>query len=479
MSLYLLLNPSADNPTMFSLRLSPSYGPVQLLSYLFAALLSINFFVFLNSTQGFVLKDILNVEKDSLGTLSGSLVFWDQIVSLPAVYLWGLFSDVIGSYNVFALGFLIESVALFCYPRATSFSMLLGFRLLFAVGGSATASMLTAVLAHIAHEEDRGKLSGIVGLFAGCGALLAVFVFLPLPNKYSDSVVGLNATYLLASVTAITISFIMILSAAHRRWSNRSMATEPTALNTSPDSTSPIVSTEEVKKSKLIDSIRDGFYAAKNPKVFLGYAACFLARSDSMAITLFLPIWVYKYYLENDLCPSSNTFDDSDIKSSCRPAYTKSSVITGVAQTFALIGAPVFGFLFDRFNRLRVVMTASLMAGLGYFLVGLLKSPMSPVIYIYLFLIGVGEIGLIVTSLGLVTHSSVPAHARGSIAGFSSFFGALGVLVVSLLGGILFDIGMTGPFLLLGALHLAFLILNLIVSVIVSRSTNSESPTPP
>ena len=111
-----------------------------------------------------------------------------------------------------------------------------------------------------------------------------------------------------------------------------------------------------------------------------------------------------------------------------------------------------------------MVLIASILAAVGYLLLSLSQSPNSNLNFLYLFLIGFGEIGLIVSSLGLVTHSSVPSHYRGSVAGFASFFGAAGILVCSKLGGYLFDNWYSGgAFMLLAIIHLVFIILGFIV----------------
>jgi MFS family permease len=81
--------------------------------------------------------------------------------------------------------------------------------------------------------------------------------------------------------------------------------------------------------------------------------------------------------------------------------------------------------------------------------------------FLYLFFIGFGEIGLIVTSLGLVTHSSIPQDSRGAVAGIASFFGALGIMFCTRFGGYLFDWWSGAPFFLLGSIHALFLILGL------------------
>ncbi|KAF0689247.1 Aste57867_19283 [Aphanomyces stellatus] len=45
--------------------------------------------------------------------------------------------------------------------------------------------------------------------------------------------------------------------------------------------------------------------------------------------------------------------------------------------------------------------------------------------------VDVGEMGMIVSSLSLVTARSVPAELRGSVSGVYSFVGAIGILVTA------------------------------------------------
>ena len=117
-----------------------------------------------------------------------------------------------------------------------------------------------------------------------------------------------------------------------------------------------------------------------------------------------------------------------------------------------------------------MVLIASILAAVGYLLLSLSQSPNSNLNFLYLFLIGFGEIGLIVSSLGLVTHSSVPSHYRGSVAGFASFFGAAGILVCSKLGGYLFDNWYAGgAFMLLAIIHFIFIGIGFVIIIAEAR----------
>jgi MFS family permease len=456
----------------FSIQLANGYNFWHALVYLFAAAITISLFVFLNSTQGFVLGEIFNIPSNRLGEYSGNLVFYDEIAAILTVSIWGILSDIIGRFRVYSMGFVLTALALLFFVQASTYSPdLILLRVVFAVGGSACSCMLSACLADISSESDRGKFSGLLGFCSGLGAILGVSVFLPLPARLGGGTDGLKTAFgIIATLSLATAVLLLVFSF----FMPKNVEIEEVVLveNSENDSTSNIerndgnnslnsseplfvLSTTESKPflSQLCQSAKTGVLQAKNPEILLGYLASFLARSDSISITLYLPLWIYKYYIEQGFC-----YDiPGDEKNSCNDAYIKASIFSGVAQVFALIGAPVFGILLDRINRSVVVYLASTIAAIGYILLGF-SSPIASINFLYLFLIGFGEIGLIVSSVALVTQNSIPRHARGAVSGISSFMGALGILVSSKVGGILFDWFSGAPFLFLGLLHVIFLL---------------------
>lgn len=96
----------------------------------------------------------------------------------------------------------------------------------------------------------------------------------------------------------------------------------------------------------------------------------------------------------------------------------------------------------------------------------LLSDPTMPVMYLIVSLAGLGEIGMVVGSLSLVTSAAVPHHVRGAVAGVSSFCGALGILINTKLGGYLFDVWRSGaPFFLVSVGHALCCLLALGISL--------------
>ncbi|KAJ3181742.1 hypothetical protein HDU87_000760 [Geranomyces variabilis] len=483
--------PAAETGTRFLgiFRLRDGVTSINFIVYLVAAALGICIFVFLNSSQGFVLGNIVHVPSSSLGDASGSLTFYDELVSVFAVWLWGIASDHFGRRAVYSSGFFVMAVGLAAFTLPTRlYPDLLLVRLVFAVGGAASSAMMTAVLADYAAEESRGKLAGLVGLVSGCGALLALFVLLRLPPKFGDGTHGLRVTFLITAGLSLAAAVLMWIGLQRPDRRSR-QAPAHSSLDASPSmpaSLSPASSSSagsvvgrasstdamietcanddgEVKKS-LVGLAKEGAQAGRDLRVLLGYAGSFLARGDTIILTLFLPLWVYRHYLDSGLCQAPGGVDDPDIKTHCREAYLKASVLSGVGQTFALVGAPLFGLAMDRFYRPFPILFAGLLGGVSYTLVFAQSTPSASIMFLYICLIGLAEIGLVVGSLSLVTASYVPVHVRGSVAGVSSLAGALGILINTKLGGTLFDSWVpTAPFFIMALGHAVFCVLAAVV----------------
>ncbi|KAJ3289610.1 hypothetical protein HDU79_003914 [Rhizoclosmatium sp. JEL0117] len=350
---------------------------------------------------------------------------------------------------------------------------MIAMRLVFAVGGGAASSMLVAVLADYAEDRFRGRMAGLVGLCSGCGALLALFLFMPLPLKFDYVIHGLQATYLieregLDQVVVTTSSIDLarnsgdsmdVTSETYLVSPNQSGARGscPVMQNLDQDAVTITQIREDsplAGPKSVWQTAKEGILAAKDPKVLLGYVGSFLARGDTVIITLFIPLWVYKRYIDLGQCTVSGP-EDPDIRDVCAAAFKRASAISGVAQTFALVGAPLFGFLADRFHASNVVLFNALL-GLISYLFMFYADPIQAYVFAIVIFVGLSEIGLVIGNISLVTNSkSVDKSIRGSVAGVSSACGAVGILLSSKLGGWLFDHWREGaPFLVLAVGHL-------------------------
>lgn len=145
-----------QRPWQASLGVSATVSPVNLAAFLLHASSSIVFLVFLNATQPFLIAQL--GETKHQGALSGTLVFYDELLSMVLVLIWGSIADVAGTKPVAVAGYCFIAVALFSFTFANApWPDLLYSRLVFAIGGSAVTAMLTGESGGYADANGKGS----------------------------------------------------------------------------------------------------------------------------------------------------------------------------------------------------------------------------------------------------------------------------------------------------------------------------------
>ncbi|KAM7186903.1 hypothetical protein V8F20_011184 [Naviculisporaceae sp. PSN 640] len=513
-----------------------STTPLQAITYLLGiSLFSISFLVFLNSSVSFVITDLIGV-KDGVGDIVGTLGFVDEIVALIACPIWGLMSDRVGVRYVAVAGYTVVGLSLFLFVQAHNvYPQLLLARIFFAVGATASATMVTAILPSLtnesAHPSDDdlipkppgrldprrqrqrqsmtpsidsevtitperfrnnsgsigsgssgsdnhngdgmtnggnsdstaasftvtggGKpsaLAGYVGLFTGCGALVALSLFLPLPArfgkiegvtlgdavKYSFYVVGV-----VSLCVAVFVFFGLrgLKGEEGKGW--RMLFGFPPSQSEVGNNIHAIDFTRDEEDQDqrvaapkhvvapywqlLKQSITLGF---TDSEIALGYLGGFVARASTVAISLFMPLSINAYFFGHGFCHGSPNDPSPELKKECRQAYVLSSILTGVAQLTGLICAPVFGYLSSgagasnwRMNY--PILVATVFGIWGYLGFSRLESPEykdidgrggSPFVFLFAALAGVSQIGAIVCSLGSLGRGVLKGDVVAAVA---------------------------------------------------------------
>jgi MFS family permease len=250
--------------------------------------------------------------------------------------------------------------------------------------------------------------------------------------------------------------------------------------------------------------------AFTDSRIGLGYLGGFVARASTVAISLFIPLYVNTYFIDNGFCHGSPHDPSPELKKECRSAYVLSSILTGVAQLMGLIAAPFFGYLSGRRGRVNYpVIVATVFGVVGYLILPQLTSPEiknvdgrggSPAIFAVVALIGISQIGSIVCSLGVLSQGVLAVELqqtsfreptlapdedesaeneplirissdqeagsrvrlKGSIAGVYSLCGGAAILLLTKLGGYLFDKVSNGaPFYMMAIFNSLLLIVTL------------------
>ncbi|CAG7924362.1 unnamed protein product [Penicillium olsonii] len=502
----------------------------QTLTYLLAVCpFSIAFLVFINSSISFVVTDLIGLQHGE-GDAVGTLGFADELLALVACPLWGVLSDRIGVRHVCTAGYAILALALVVFVQATNvYPQLLLGRLLFSVGGSAVSTMVTAVLPTVTGRADpqanresvsseltitperarngqhapgtsaspSARLSGFVGTCAGCGALVALSVFLPLAARFEK--IGLSPaqaiqrSYYVVAAVALIISlvcFVGLRDLPGERSKSWSALWKSDSCEDDEDEDSFVDYPKLSYWKQLSTALTLGF---RNRSIGLGYIGGFVARASSVGISLFIPLAVNHYYRTSGLCheereplPGSGL---GDIKKACPRAYIVASILTGSSQLVALIAAPAFGYLTDKSRRYNFpLLFAALIGIIGYVIFACLPNPQfekpdgSLWVFMVMALLGISQIGAIVCSLAVLSNGILRvstddealrklheercangdenepdedqsllggsvnrrlehlSHLKGSIAGVYSLYGGVGILLLTKVGGLLFDV---------------------------------------
>lgn len=408
------------------------------MAFLFSAMMAIAGLVFINADQTYIMVDILDYSRDKVGSAAGNLVLADEFLSMAMVSVWGALSDKWGRRWIFSLGLSLMAVATALCPFAQSvfpsgpsyfFQSLLAFRLLFALGGSASTATLTALIGDYSRDSSRAKVAGITGFASGLGALFAALILSRLPTFFTgDSNLAPGGLRDLPNggvtlVITFTITATLLLVAA---------LVAAIFLRAPPELSTNI---SIPAKLCLPQRIRTGVTAMRDPLVLLAYVSGFVARADSIALTLFIAPWVDKYMTAHGLCPPPTP---NTVSTRCQPAKRLASTLMSVAHTTILLGAPLFGVLSDKIGSIKAIAIPSGSGLLAFGILSFLKNPRSGLVYGAMAMAGLADIGMIIASMALMASVSAPQH-RGALAGVYSFFGALGIIITSKVGGYLFD----------------------------------------
>lgn len=335
-------------------------------------------------------------------------------------------------------------------------------------------------------RSSSSQIAGYVGTCAGCGALLALLLFLPLPARFQRSGTSpdraLQYSYYIVSGVSLVVAVFCFVGLRKLQGDNTKAWTSET----------------DVTKSR-IRQLWDQFSTAltlgfSNSQISLGYIGGFVARASSVGISLFVPLLVNASFSSSGLCPNNGETPGGlpDIKRKCPQAYVLAAELTGVSQFVALLCAPLFGYVSSRLGATIPLMFASAAGIVGYPVFATQFSPegQKTVAFLSVCLIGVSQIGAIVCSLATLSGgvldypspSNMPkvvdgnvrgrnqvqasetetndentterttllsetqpenlidlSDIKGSIAGMYSLYGGAGILILTKLGGSLFD----------------------------------------
>jgi len=392
--------------------------------------------VFMNAMQAFLLVDNYGVQEGDFGSVTGQLTVADEVWSFVCLFAWGVASDFTGRRLVVCSGYVLCGFALFLFPHGRDvYPGLLLIRLIFATGGAALATMLTALLSDIVAPSSLGIGAGILGILSGVGALFAAFVLI---GAVPAQVCLNNTYYIVASMCVVLTILSFALLPKHHRNDN------------SEEDQSGLI--EHSLRRNIRKQVARGFVLVRERRELVSaYVAGFCARAGSVIVSAYIALWVVQFYTETDRCNTisadneATNCGESLINAEeriCASAYTVASRITGTAQSSALLLSFFWGWIATRpwANVQACLFVAALLGVLAYGLVPAFDDPLSTRLYGVAALWGAAQIAMIVFAQVAVAYEmqSFP-DVKGVIAGSYSAAGSLGIILISYFGGLLFD----------------------------------------
>jgi MFS family permease len=401
--------------------LQPGYTKINGWTLLFACLTGIPFLVVINFVQPYILTEMLNLPQEQQGSISGYLAILHEIIVLVLVSPLGALSDRIGRRRLLGAAYMLTAVGLVAYPFATSTLGLSLIRCIYALGATGIVVTYSAALADFPQEKSRGKLVAAAAVLNGLGILLLTYVGGNMPAWLTAAGYGpITAGRIAMAVIGIVCVMSGIIVWLGLRGNDRGSA--------------------NTDKQPFLRLLGQGFGAARNPRIAISYAAAFAARGDVVVIGTYVSLWGTQAGMAQGMTAAEG--------------LAKATIVFATIQTAALIASPLIGIMNDRINRVTALVIGMGLATVGYFLFGLQDTPYGNSSMAIAFVLGIGQVSAILAGATLIGQEADP-KITGATVGVWSFCGAIGTMIGSLAGGLLFDFWMPGaPFILMGALNL-------------------------
>jgi MFS family permease len=418
-------NESQGTKLLGYIQLMPGLSRMNGATLLFACLTGIPFLVVINFIQPIILQAMLDIPTEQQGSVSGYLAVLHEIIMIALTGPAGALADRIGRRRVTTAGYLIAAVGLTAYPWATSVTGLILIRCIYAVGAAALVSGFSVFLADYPQEKSRGKLVAIAGVLNGIGILILTAISGTLPKGllaagYSQTTAGRIAIAVIGLIGLISALIVYL----GFRGGDRGI--------------------HAPNKQSLLALLKLGFGATRNPRIALAYASAFAARGDVVVIGTYVSLWGTQAGIAEGMLSAN--------------ALARATIIFAIIQTAALITAPIIGIMNDRINRVTALIIGMSFAAIGYIMFGLQTTPLGSSAMAIAFVLGIGQISAILAGMTLIGQEADP-KITGATIGVWNFCGAIGTMIGSLLGGLLFDWWRPGaPFLLMGGLNLLVVI---------------------
>lgn len=146
-------------------------------------------------------------------------------------------------------------------------------------------------------------------------------------------------------------------------------------------------------------------------------------------------------------------------------ARKQSSMISGIGNVVGLFSALLFGFYFDKKKSSLILFVANSFVVVGYGMFYFCNDPKSWLSILSISIAAFGFYGLMTVGY-VIVNKSCSCTNRGSVMGINCLIGAIGILIISKIGGLLFDhVSVLSPFIIAGVMSFLLIVPLLFPSV--------------
>lgn len=412
--------------------LQPAVSTGNMLALFFGAYTTIGLLTFIAISTPYVLTVQLQVPQSAQGSVSGYLHTFQEVIAIAVFGPIGVLADRIGRRAVYCGGLLLMGAGYALYSYANSYPELYTYRFIYALGIAAATGMLGTIPADYTEQRSRGIAVAGTGILNAIGVITigialgrSLFGFFDARGA-TEAQAGHYAHFVIAGICVLTAAVVGFGLKGG----------------------TPMAKAERPPVRQLFRSGIDEAFA--NPRIGLSYLCAFIARSDLVLLGTYSVLWGTTAAAERGMDAAQQA--------------AAGGKIFGTASIAALLWLVVIGFILDRVNRVTGIIISMSIACAGYLGTMFIDDPLSSSAIPLIVLLGMGQISAFAGAQTLIAKEASVA-TRGSVIGMFNMFGAIGILVATSVGGILFDkVGPHAPFVFVGLLTLG-----LIAAAVVCR----------
>jgi MFS family permease len=375
------------------------------------------------------LKEVINIPREQAGSINSGLQNMSQVAWLLFVGIAGIFSDKVGRRILAIAGFLILGVFFIVFGYAKDVSLALGItsiggqvfvtyviRFIVGIGIILAFPQTITMVADYTSYRDRGKGMAYHGMMMSLGSILVFGVLVQVART-----TGLMSLFYMSGVLGFLGVIVSQLGLVDRM--------------------------PKQKAKKL--GLREIYpVVSRSLAIKVSYLTTLVGRVDIVVISTFLIVWMV-YAAEKFGVYAAEKFGVSPVKATAR-----GGIALLVMSFVTMVVWPFIGILLDRWGRVQVMVTGLISAGVGFCLIGATENPFSPMIFVYVCLLGVGFSATQASANALASDAS-PKQMLGSILGGLNTMQPLGALFFLQAGGFIFDnLGYWSAFVLKGVADL-------------------------